>query len=43
MALAFVLALFVPKVRLRTRDDSVAPDPDGAGAEALEVEARTTP
>ena len=43
MALAFVLALFVPKIELRTRHDSVKPDLDEFDAEALEAESRTMP
>lgn len=43
MAVAFVLALFVPQVELRTRQDSDMPDLDDFDAEALEAEARTLP
>lgn len=43
MAVAFVLALFVPRIELRTRHDSVRPDLDDFDAEALEAEARTMP
>ena len=43
MGVAFVLTLFVPQVRLRTRDDDRMPDLDDFDAEALEAEARNLP
>ncbi|MGB2838664.1 MAG: MDR family MFS transporter [Actinomycetes bacterium] len=43
MAVAFILALFVPQVPLRTRDDDAMPDLGEFDAEALEAEARTMP
>ncbi|HUV47478.1 MAG TPA: hypothetical protein VMX11_00755, partial [Actinomycetes bacterium] len=43
MAVAFILALFVPQVKLRTRDDDGMPDLGEFDAEALEAEARTMP
>jgi EmrB/QacA subfamily drug resistance transporter len=43
MALAFVLALFVPQVELRTRQDSGKRGLGDVDAEALEANARTMP
>ncbi len=43
MAVAFALTLFVPQVRLRTRDDHGMPDLEDFDAEALEAEAKTLP
>jgi len=43
MAVAFILAIFVPQVPLRTRQDSGMPNLDDFDAEALEAEARTLP
>ena len=42
MAAAFVLAIFVPQVRLRTADDAL-PNLEEFDAEALEAEAKTIP
>ena len=42
MAAAFILAFFVPHVRLRTADDAM-PDLDNFDAEALEAEAKLLP
>jgi EmrB/QacA subfamily drug resistance transporter len=43
MAAAFILAIFVPQVPLRTRDDDAMPDLESFDAEALEAEAKTLP
>jgi hypothetical protein len=43
MALAFVLALFVPQVELRTRQDRGKRGLGDVDAEALEANARTMP
>jgi hypothetical protein len=43
MAVAFVLALFVPQVPLRTREGNGMPNLEDFDAEALEAEARTLP
>jgi MFS family permease len=43
MAVAVILAIFVPQVPLRTRHDSAMPDLDEVDAEALEAEAKTLP
>lgn len=43
MAVAFILAIFVPQVPLRTRQDGGMPDLNDFDAEALEAEARTLP